>query len=322
MNVGLISVVIPLFNQEKHIRETIDSALAQTYQDIEVIVVDDGSTDSSAAVVNNYQDKRLRYLYQPNSGLPSVARNQGLKLATGDWVAFLDHDDIWLPDKLAKQVAVLKDHPDIKIVSSNMEYFGDTPLAGRPMCYFRQKSLNIYEEMMEGNRLLTSTVLANKAVLLHFGGFNEARDLLAIEDYDLWLRISKEKHIFVMPEVLARYRVYARSTSGGYLKELGRLENYFNKYIPKMVSTDHESHIAAKVRSKILYKYALEYLRCDNARFRTYLRSAAFSCRSYLLGLICIMLSILPTPVVLNVSNIYRVLKNKILKFILGQEAE
>ncbi len=120
----LVSVIIPVFNGEGFLGEVIASALSQTYRPIEIVVVDDGSTDRSGDVARGFNDPGVRYFYQPNSGA-GAARNQGTNLARGSYFAFLDHDDIWLPDKLTLQMAAFDDDPELDIVFGLVSQFYD-----------------------------------------------------------------------------------------------------------------------------------------------------------------------------------------------------
>jgi glycosyltransferase involved in cell wall biosynthesis len=109
MNSPVISCIVPVFNAERYLRETLDSVMGQTYRPLEIIVADDGSTDATASVVAAYGD-RVRYLLQPNGG-PAAARNLGLRAVSGEFVAFIDQDDLWNPEKLARQMARFQAHP-------------------------------------------------------------------------------------------------------------------------------------------------------------------------------------------------------------------
>jgi glycosyltransferase involved in cell wall biosynthesis len=174
-----VSVVIPAFNAGGFINRTINSVLAQTYNDYEVIVVDDGSTDNTAEAVKSYGTK-VRYIYQPNAG-DGPARNTGINAAKGKWIAFLDHDDEWLPEKLEKQIKILKENPDLKWCSCSyykQSYqkkivFGDqTKLKSwlNKKDYFEN-----YFKALNSNQctFITSTVVVEKKVF-EIAGFYES----------------------------------------------------------------------------------------------------------------------------------------------------
>jgi len=122
--ISLVSVIIPVFNGERFLAEAVESALAQTYRPIEIIVVDDGSTDGSGDVAKGFKDRGVRYYYQPNSGI-GAARNKGTSLAAGSYFAFLDHDDVWLPDKLTLQMAAFDENPELDMVFGLVSQFYD-----------------------------------------------------------------------------------------------------------------------------------------------------------------------------------------------------
>ena len=117
MNNPRISVIIPCYNSEKFIKETMDSVLSQTYRDFEVIVIDDGSKDKTREIIQSFDDERIKYYYKKNGGMAD-ARNEGIKLAKGEHIAFLDHDDIWFSDKLELQLSEIEKSECIGIVYS------------------------------------------------------------------------------------------------------------------------------------------------------------------------------------------------------------
>jgi glycosyltransferase involved in cell wall biosynthesis len=190
----LISAIIPAFNADRFIRRTIESILAQTYTDYEIIVVDDGSTDNTAEVVKNYGPK-VNYIYQENSG-DGAARNTGIAAAKGDWVAFLDHDDEWLPEKLFSQMELVGRNPDLKWCATNRFQsdgrrrvaVGNTEairnnLAGKD--YFE----NYFEAANKGVcPVITSTMLIHREVFDEVGVFDP--HLVRSSDLDLWWRIT------------------------------------------------------------------------------------------------------------------------------------
>jgi glycosyltransferase involved in cell wall biosynthesis len=220
----MISVVIPAYNAAKFIRRTIDSVLAQSYTDYELIVVDDGSTDETNQVVQSYGAK-VRYIRQDNAG-DGPARNAGIAAAQGDWIAFLDHDDEWLPDRLTLQMDLLQRNPDLRWCGAN--YFnsclgrrqpaGDIDkltkiLAGRE--YFDNFFIAIG---VQGCAVLTTTMIVHRDVFKKVGGFDSCWALCA--DYDMWWRIAYDfprigylpqplgiMHLDALDVVAARYHL-------------------------------------------------------------------------------------------------------------------
>ena len=172
----VVSVITPTYNRAAYIGDAIESVLAQTYQDWELIIVNDGGTDETEAVIKPYRvgDPRIRYITQTNTGV-SGARNRALREARGRYAAFLDDDDRWLPEKLARQVAYLEQHPEIG------------------MCYARATpgfSPTSFPGLLRPfQSILPSTVVARREALVAIGGFNETPKIQ--EDYDCWLRLAQ-----------------------------------------------------------------------------------------------------------------------------------
>ncbi len=215
----LVSVIIPNYNYANYVCEAIDSALNQTYENIEVIVVDDGSTDGSREVLESYGDK-ITTIFNDNAGV-SVARNNGVKSSGGKYVAFLDADDIWLPQKLAKQVKLFENERDLGLVHVGVEEFDST-----------EHSLNTRLEGMSGS-VSHEFLLFERPVVLGGGSglmitreiFNEVEGfdpmLLTSADWDLFYRISRRYKIGFVSEVLLKYRIHG-SNMHGNIKRMER----------------------------------------------------------------------------------------------------
>jgi len=202
-----VSVILPTYNRASLLKYALDSVMSQDFRDLEIIVVDDGSSDKTAELVESYS-RGVRYVYIEHSGLPSVARNAGLRLAQGEYVAFLDSDDQWLPGKVERQVEVLETHPAIGLVCSNalaLEHGQTTP--GR--LYLRADQAGsgwVLEKLLTDNFVITSTAMIRRSLLNRTGLFSEDPLLCALEDYDLWLRIAAVAQIYYLLEPLAIYR--------------------------------------------------------------------------------------------------------------------
>ena len=198
--IPLVSVVIPTFNRAAILRNTLNSLLQQTFNNFEVIIADDGSSDDTGSLVNEYvQQLNITYLYLPHSGLPSVARNEAIRVANAPYIAFLDSDDSWLPQKLSESIKYLNRgyefiHHDASIIYDSMKSKNSKILPSRQLRSPIHQSL-----ITSGNPIITSTVVVEKKLLLEAGFFNEDPKLRCGEDYDLWLRIAfltnRFKHI-------------------------------------------------------------------------------------------------------------------------------
>lgn len=213
----LVSVIIPVYNAAAYLRETIDSVLAQLYPNIEVLVVDDGSTEDLSRIVAAYGD-RVRYVRKPNGG-PASARNLGVRMATADYIAFLDADDVWEPEKLRAQIDMLLLHPSLGLVYSTVsEIDRDGRLRSASRGRQQRPSGDIAQALFWHNWIPTSTVVTRRACFAQVGWFDEARELISVEDYDMWLRIAERYQVMYLEQPLVRYRAHA----GGISRNIAR----------------------------------------------------------------------------------------------------
>jgi hypothetical protein len=185
-----VSVVMPLYNKRNYVEAAIRSVLEQTFTDLEIVVVDDGSTDDSGAVVQRLDDPRIRLLHQGNAGAPA-ARNAGIAAARGCWVAFLDADDTWRPDKLARQLAVLGREPDLVWAAGAYTRTDSGQIVRlRDEAWFRSPEVlkDGLAALSNGSHLWTGTIMVRRDVLVQLGGFD--RSLPTGQDVLMWCRIA------------------------------------------------------------------------------------------------------------------------------------
>lgn len=185
-----VSVIIPTHNRAELLKSAIDSVLNQTYHDFEIIVIDDHSTDNTPAVVADFEDPRIKFLQNKGKNGPSISRNLGITHALGEYIAFLDDDDEWIPSKLEKQVAVLDTSKDnicgiysnrLKIDQTTGEIYSDDPGADT-------LKGNLLSQLMIKNPIQTSTLVLRKSCLDKVGLFDE--NMRYMEDRDLWIRLA------------------------------------------------------------------------------------------------------------------------------------
>ena len=218
----LVSIVIPAYNCALYLQETIQSMLAQEgVGAMEIIVVDDGSTDGTANIARAFGDP-VRVVEQRNAGV-STARNHGLREARGDFIALVDHDDYWLPTKLANQLTAFQVHPEVDVVFSDFRrWYADSPTGGfSPPSRYSQGALPqgtdpdysgwIYHQMLLDSWVLTSTALSRSLVFARTGVFDES--LPFSEDWDFWLRVSQQHQFLKLREVSTLYRQHASQGS-------------------------------------------------------------------------------------------------------------
>jgi len=198
-----ISVIIPVYNGEKTIRETIESVLNQSFTDYEVIVINDGSQDATVDVLDQISDPRLRIFSYPNAGV-SASRNRGIARATGQFIAFLDADDIWKPAKLASQLNALKVTPQADVAYSWIDFIDETGQYLWPGLHITENG-NVLKKLLVTNFLeCGSNPLIRRQALVEVGNFDSAVD--TAEDWDMWLRLAVLHHFVAVPQPQILYR--------------------------------------------------------------------------------------------------------------------
>ncbi|MGP5157710.1 glycosyltransferase family 2 protein [Pseudoalteromonas prydzensis] len=200
----MFSVVIPLYNKALSIEKTIESVLSQTLQDFEVVVVNDGSTDASAKIVESINDNRIRLVNQENQGV-SAARNKGIAVATFEWIAFLDGDDIWFPTHLSEINKMIIRYPESKVFSTSFEYSDNRKLFKHKRDSDVFEVNNYFKEAIKEKLMWTSVVVAHQSSFKEVGGFNEK--LSRGEDLDLWARLASKFTIIKSLSITAMYYV-------------------------------------------------------------------------------------------------------------------
>lgn len=198
-----VSVIMPVYNAEKYIQEAINSILNQTFEDLEFIIINDGSIDHTEELVNKYEDPRIRFIQnKTNLGIAKTL-NRGLDLANGEYIARMDSDDISMPERLAKQVDYLEHHPEICVLGTGIECFG----ACWDKYIFSKESTQLKVDLLFNNCLAHPSVMMRSSILGKNGFYYDSA-FSKIEDYDLWCRIVEHYHLASIPEVLLKYRVH------------------------------------------------------------------------------------------------------------------
>ncbi|HKS25315.1 MAG TPA: glycosyltransferase [Thermoanaerobaculia bacterium] len=215
----MISIVTPAYNAAPYLGETARSVFAQTFSDWEWLIVDDGSTDATRDVAAGFSDRRVRVIAAEHSGLPAAARNRGIAEARGEFIAFLDADDRWLPEKLALQMACFDAHADVGLIFSRYRYFFeewqrvsrtiDPDLRGVP------NPAMLYDRLIFANLVPLSTAVVRRALLERYGAFDEDPRQRGTEDYELWLRLAPHAPFAHVDRPLMLYRLHAGGVSHG-----------------------------------------------------------------------------------------------------------
>jgi glycosyltransferase involved in cell wall biosynthesis len=227
-----VSVVIPTCNRASFLKAAIQSVLNQTFRDFEIIVVDDASEDETPEVIRSFTDPRIRCVrHEANKG-QGVTRNDGIRCASGDYIALLDDDDEWLPEKLKKQVSMLDSSPS-RVGLIYTGFYRVEGLIKRVIDQFiPQKHGYLYEDLWAQNWIKTcSTVLLRRQCFEKAGFFDE--ELPSAADYDMWLRISKEFEIEYVAEPLVYYTVHDNRISTNHESKVRGLEALLRKHAPE-----------------------------------------------------------------------------------------
>ena len=217
MSGPLVSVCIGSYNRERYIRETLDSVFAQTYRPLEVVVVDDASTDRTVEVIRSYGDRVRLITRTENSGMCPITRNQAVRAATGTYVALVDSDDAWYPTKIEKQVALLEARPDIPLchtyahlIDEDSQVFGIRHEGRLP------PSGDCFEMLLRHCWITISSILVRRELFDEIGWFTEdPRYGIWGEDLEFFLRVAKRHPLGLVDEVLTRYRRARQNISGG-----------------------------------------------------------------------------------------------------------
>lgn len=245
MEKNLVSVITPTYNRGEIIKETIQSVLNQTYHNFEYIIIDDGSTDNTKEIIQSFQDKRIKYINQQHVGTPASGRNNGIKNAKGEFIAFLDSDDIWFPQKLEIQLKEFQKNADILILATNGIIIPMRPY--RKYLSIKKNLVVSFRDLIvnKKNPIINSTVLIKRTAIEAVGLIDEEPSIRALEDYDYWLRVLKyhDKSILILTQVLVKYRVHSSNitiTNSNFFKKLykrlGYIHGKHKEYDPELLN--------------------------------------------------------------------------------------
>jgi glycosyltransferase involved in cell wall biosynthesis len=206
----LISVIIPVYNGEKTIRETIESVLKQTLLDFELLIINDGSKDSTLEIISRIQDPRVKVFSYPNAG-QSTSRNRGISLASGEYITFIDADDLWTPDKLEAQLKALQENPQAAVAYSWTDWIDESnEFIGRGS-YITEKG-DVFAKLLLNDFVANgSNCLIRRQALTQVGGFDAS--VTPAEDWDMWLRLAVHYEFVAVPSPQILYRISPNSAS-------------------------------------------------------------------------------------------------------------
>lgn len=266
--IPLVSIIIPTYNSAQWIEETIESALSQTYANIEIIIVDDGSTDGTKDIVFSKYIDKVQYVFQENCGVGS-ARNKGLCIAKGKYIQFLDADDLIALNKITLQTTLLEANPDFDVAYSDSSFFSDNGSRiftespkGRQAKYITG---DIWEHLLTGNFIVLHAALAKKDAIINVGLFDTE---IGCEDYDLWLRISSNGGKFIYSGGnLAFYRIVKGSRSSDGIKQLSATIEVVNKIPNYQKLSDRDKALQRKYLASLQNKLDyFKFVQSNNAQ--------------------------------------------------------
>jgi glycosyltransferase involved in cell wall biosynthesis len=248
-NSPLVSIVIPTYNHAPMLQRALATVVEQTYQNWNAIVVNNFSTDNTLEVVATFNDPRIQCVNFRNNGVIGASRNEGIALATGKYVAFLDSDDTWFPTKLEKCVEILESGSDLVC---HAEYWIDESGKSRLVAYGPSQAATHHNLIYKGNRISTSATVVRAALLKEVHGFDVSPELISTEDYDLWIRLAAKSDKFAfISEPLGEYHRHDNNVSANIEKhlaaELALLAKHFS------ANTRFENMVARRRRKALAY---------------------------------------------------------------------
>jgi glycosyltransferase involved in cell wall biosynthesis len=226
----MVSVIMATYNRENYLPFAIESVLSQTYSNLELHIIDDGSTDGTRALVNDYQDSRIRYYYQENKG-QSGAINVGINNAQGDYICFIDSDNIWKLDKLERQIKIMSENPDYHIAYGENEIIDENGTVQSAQNPVQRYSGNIMEKLLVFNFINFNTTMIRIECFRELGGMGA--DIPAGPDYDLFLKFSTRYRFLYIPEIFAQYRVMKNQMSSNKDRRFQTNFYILNNFIEK-----------------------------------------------------------------------------------------
>ena len=207
----MVSVILPVYNGLPYLEEALDSVLTQSFRDFELIVINDGSSDGSAAIIENLHDLRIRFFQQTNKGLATTL-NRAISLARGKYIARQDQDDVSLPSRFERQVAFLDANPDVGMVGTSAEIWVGNERTNRFLSHPTDDAALKFGLLFD-NHFVHSSVMIRQPVFERVGGYSEDSSRQPPEDYELWSRVMKKYKLANLPEVLLAYREVEGSMS-------------------------------------------------------------------------------------------------------------
>lgn len=292
----LVSVIMPTYNHAQFIGDAVTSVLNQSYYNIELVIVDNYSQDSTEDIVKSFFDPRVKYYKFSNNGIIAASRNFGIRKSKGEFVAFLDSDDMWFGDKLVIQMKCMKESPEVSLVScslriksTNKNYDGKV-FPGNE----KTQTNNFYKRLQDFNFIAASSVLINKNALNNIGYFDEDPEIVSAEDWDLWLRIARKYRIAITAETLGVYRMHSLNQIKDY-RRLQRALRVVNKHLREgWITQSQADRTTAILFLREGWFCSTSDIRIFRSSFREALNFSKGDIRIYCISLVGLLLSVFP----------------------------
>lgn len=278
---SMVSVIIPNYNHAKYVGDAIQSVSDQDYSNLEIIVVDDGSTDNTREVVCHFDDPRIKYIWQQNAGL-SAARNKGIRNARGEYIGLLDADDLYEPDFISTFLRYLNSNPSVDAAYCISQFVDENNNVLFQQTSWTEPPEQLHTRLLNGNFIVPLCMFARKYCYEEVGLFDTS--LQGCADWDMWLRFSQRYRVLGINEPLARYRVVMNSMSSDPIHMHEERMSVLQKHIgPEPSSESTSSSIVHKAYGRVYFKTAIEYFqRGELDKLACYLKKAVSVCPSLL----------------------------------------
>jgi len=321
MKTPKVSVIIPTYNCQEFIGRSMGSVLGQTFQDFELIIVDDGSTDNTKEIVKDFlkKDKRIRYIYQENSGGPAKPMNTGILTSRGEFIAFLDSDDEWLPAKLEKQLELFKNsfNKNLGLVSCNYNILSIEKNSQKILGEYKTPNFpsrnETFQKLLRDCFILSeSSVLTKKKILDKVGLFDESAGVKGFQDWELWLRIIKNYDFSSLPKPLLKYYFHETNYSIGRIKNLRENTNFL-EYIINKHKKNYQKY--PRIYSFAILRLAVGYSRLGDVKkgrkiFLQAIKINPLDIKNYF----CFLISFLGVNFYRKIYKVYKFVKLKLTK--------
>lgn len=253
MTTPFFSVVMPTYNQADFLKKSIPSVLSQTWESLELIIVNNFSNDDTIGVVKSFCDPRITLINFRNNGVIGASRNMGIKSAKGQYIAFLDSDDSWHPEKLERVHSVLMENPETDLVCHNENLIMEEKVTTKVLEYGPNGN-SLFEHLLwKGSCLSTSATTVRKEKLLEVNMFSESPDIIAAEDYDLWVKLSKVCRYRFIPDVLGNFVVHINSSSSNIERHTLSIIRVVESHLPDEINAPGMQRRIRKRKSMVYY---------------------------------------------------------------------